>query len=148
MWVLNECIPQHFELVYFFFFKQKTAIQIAQGFRGFGIVYKSKKFMGKKKHRKIAKSCPEHITLGEISSNLYRASVCDMKKGTFLLISLTQIFYYTLQTSCYGMTKNIFGKLPDHFWLKINTFNFERCHTLTQIFPVLIIIIFFNPIDG
>jgi hypothetical protein len=54
-------------------------------------------------------------TLGEISSNLYRASVCDMKKGTFLLISLTQILYYTLQTTWYGMTKNIFGKLPDHF---------------------------------
>ena len=54
-------------------------------------------------------------TQGEISSNLYRASVCDMKKGTFLLISLTQILYYTLQTTWYGMRKNILGKLPDHF---------------------------------
>ena len=35
-------------------------------------------------------------TTGEISSNLYRASVCDMKEGPFLLISLSQILYYTL----------------------------------------------------
>ena len=87
-------------------------------------------------------------TPGEISSNLYRASVCDMKKRTFLLISLSQILNYTLQTTWYGMTKNIIGKLPDHLWLQISTFNFEGCHTLTQIFQILIIITFFNPIDG
>ena len=32
-------------------------------------------------------SAPVEATTGEISSNLYRASVCDMKKGFFLLIS-------------------------------------------------------------
>ena len=36
------------------------------------------------------------VAVGKISSNLYRASVCDMEKGTFLLISLSQILYYTL----------------------------------------------------
>ena len=82
--------------------------------------------------------------IGEISSNLYRASVCDMKKGTFLLISLSQVLYYTLQTTWYGITKNVLGKLPDHWWLHINTFNFEGCHTLTHIFQILIIIIFFQ----
>ena len=71
------------------------------------------------------------VVIGEISSNLYRASVCDMKKGPFLLISLSQILYYTLETTWYGMTKNILGKLPDHLWLQINTFIFEGCHTLT-----------------
>ena len=54
------------------------------------------------------------VAVGEISSNLYRVSVCDMKKGTFLLISLSQMLCYTLQTTWYGMTKNILGKLPDH----------------------------------
>jgi hypothetical protein len=37
-----------------------------------------------------------------------------MKKGTFLLFSLSQILNDTLQTTWYGMTKNIFGKLPEH----------------------------------
>ena len=84
---------------------------------------------------------------GEISSNLYCAPVCDMKKWTFLLISLSQILYYTLQTTWYRTTKNIFGKLPDHWWLQINTFNFEGCHTLTHIFQIHIMIMLFNPID-
>ena len=84
----------------------------------------------------------EKGSLGEISSNLYRASVCDMEKGVFLLISLSQILYYTLQTTWYGIIKNIFGKLPDHWWLLINTINFEGCHTLTHIFQILIIITF------
>ena len=54
------------------------------------------------------------MTMGEISSNLYRASVYDMKKLTFLLVSLSQILYYTLQTTWYGMTKNLLGKLPEY----------------------------------
>ena len=83
-----------------------------------------------------------YIITEKISSNLYRASVCDMKKWTFLLVSLSQILYYTLQTSWCGMTKNILDKLPDHLWLQINTFNFEGCHTLTQIFQILIIFTF------
>ena len=86
------------------------------------------------------------VVIGEICSNLYRVSVCYMKKGTFLLISLSKILFYTLQTTWYGIAKNILGKLPDHWWLQINTFNFEGCHTLTHIFQILIII-FFNPID-
>ena len=87
-------------------------------------------------------SFPYYNIPGEISSNLYRASVCDMAQRTFLLISLSQILYYTFQTTCYGITKNILGKLPDHWWLQITTFNFEGCHTLTHIFQILIIIIF------
>ena len=69
------------------------------------------------------------------------------EKGTFLLISLSQILYYTLQTTWYGITKNILGKLPDLWWIHINTFNFEGCHKLTHIFQMLIIITFFNLID-
>ena len=83
------------------------------------------------------------------SPQIYTVRQCvTWKKGTFLLISLSQILYYTLQTTWYGMTKNILGKLQDHWWLQINTFNFERCHTLTRILKILIIITFFNPIDG
>ena len=36
---------------------------------------------------------------GEISSNLYRVSVCDTKKELFLLISLSQILHYEEEQS-------------------------------------------------
>ena len=50
----------------------------------------------------------------EISSNLYRTSVCDMRKKKLFLIGLSNIEFYPLQSTWYGMAENILGKLPDH----------------------------------
>ena len=72
-------------------------------------------------------------TQGEISWKLYRASVCDMKKHTFLFAILSQVLQFTLQTSWYGMTKNISGKLPDPFGLRRGSSYYWGCHTLTQV---------------
>ena len=54
---------------------------------------------------------------------------CDMKKVKFLLVNLSQILSYTLQTTWYGMTTKILGKLLDHLWLQINTINWRMPHT-------------------
>ena len=48
---------------------------------------------------------------GEISSDLYRASRCDIEKQTFLYIDFYQNFFYSLFAFHFLMIKNLRGKL-------------------------------------
>ena len=51
------------------------------------------------------------FTLGEISSDLYRASRCDIEKQTFLYIDFYQNLFYSLFAFHFLMIKNLRGKL-------------------------------------
>ena len=81
----------------------------------------------------------------KISSNLYWASVCDMKNSTFLLHYLSKKRFYIPLASWYRLSNNVFGKFPDLPRLLQRGLDLQECHTLTE-FSKLCGAIFLIPI--
>ena len=68
---------------------------------------------------------------GSISSDMYSASVCDVKILNFSIEVLMQFWLFPSITIWLPLTKMIRGKLPGILALCEQGLNFSGCHTLT-----------------